>query len=186
MILVIGITDVLLARMVSGRTWLLDFGEQLLLQRQVFQDRLNDIVGVAHCHRRGRRRAARARPLPRRRRDRAGWRRSASSRVSRLALNVSVMVTSWPASANTCAMPCPIRPAPTTAMRAFGHLLIPPCSRHRRRGCGRYRSPTPSRRGTTAGPARSEGSPSRPLGTRARKPLRTVVRALVVLEHPLR
>src|SRR5215471_15261837 len=38
--------------------------------------------------------------------------------VSRLLTTVSVIFTSWPASANTCAMPWPIRPAPMTAMRA--------------------------------------------------------------------
>src|ERR1700691_35850 len=43
--------------------------------------------------------------------------------VSRFFITVSVMVTSWPASANTCAMPCPISPAPTTAMRAFAISL---------------------------------------------------------------
>src|SRR5262245_29386355 len=39
--------------------------------------------------------------------------------LSRLGAMLSVMVTSWPASANTWAIPWPIRPAPTTAMRAF-------------------------------------------------------------------
>src|ERR1700728_3204096 len=39
--------------------------------------------------------------------------------VSRFFTTVSVIFTSWPASAKTCAMPWPIRPAPTTAMRAF-------------------------------------------------------------------
>src|ERR1700691_664761 len=39
--------------------------------------------------------------------------------VSRFFITLSVMATSWPASAKTCAMPCPISPAPITAMRAF-------------------------------------------------------------------
>src|SRR5690348_7974741 len=39
--------------------------------------------------------------------------------LSSEAFTASVMVTSWPARANTCAMPWPMRPAPTTAMRAF-------------------------------------------------------------------
>jgi hypothetical protein len=34
------------------------------------------------------------------------------------------MVTSWPASANTWAMPWPIRPAPMTAMRAMLHPAV--------------------------------------------------------------
>ena len=48
MIAVIGMTEVLLARIVSGRTWRLDLGKQLLLQRQIFQHRLDDIIGIAH------------------------------------------------------------------------------------------------------------------------------------------
>ena len=48
MMLVIGITEVLLARIVSRPHVLLDLGEQLLLQRQVFQRRLDHVVGVAH------------------------------------------------------------------------------------------------------------------------------------------
>src|SRR5579884_1239148 len=39
--------------------------------------------------------------------------------LSSEAFTESVMVTSWPASANTCAMPWPMRPAPMTAMRAL-------------------------------------------------------------------
>src|SRR4029077_2860083 len=42
--------------------------------------------------------------------------------VSRFFTTVSVIFTSWPASAKTCAIPWPIRPAPTTAMRAFAML----------------------------------------------------------------
>src|SRR5580704_1384561 len=34
------------------------------------------------------------------------------------------MVTSWPASANTCAMPCPMRPAPMTAIFASATSFI--------------------------------------------------------------
>ena len=48
MIAVIGMTEVLLARIVSGRTWRFDFGEQLLLQRQIFGHRFDDVIGVAH------------------------------------------------------------------------------------------------------------------------------------------
>ena len=48
MIAVIGITDVLLARIVSARTWRSISREQLLLERQVFQHRLDDVIGVAH------------------------------------------------------------------------------------------------------------------------------------------
>src|SRR5262245_27065634 len=36
--------------------------------------------------------------------------------LSSIALTVSKIVTSWPASANTCAMPWPIKPAPMTAI----------------------------------------------------------------------
>src|SRR5215831_9835213 len=46
--------------------------------------------------------------------------------VSRLGASASVMVTSWPASANTCAMPWPIRPAPMTAILAL-LMLTQPC-----------------------------------------------------------
>ena len=48
---VIGMTDVLLARIVSGRTCCLDLGEQLLLERQILRHRLDDVVGVAHRRR---------------------------------------------------------------------------------------------------------------------------------------
>src|SRR5690348_7415474 len=44
--------------------------------------------------------------------------------VSRFCTTVSVMVTAWPASANTCAMPWPISPAPMTAILAlFGSII---------------------------------------------------------------
>ena len=108
-----------------GPDVLLDLGEDLLLQRHVFEHRLDHVVGVAHAVGHDRRPAARARPPSRRRRGRAGWSRCAASRVSRLGLCESVMVTSWPASANTCAMPWPIRPAPMTAMRAFAVMRQP-------------------------------------------------------------
>src|SRR5262249_3027645 len=45
--------------------------------------------------------------------------------VSRLTASASVMVTSWPASANTCAMPWPMRPAPMTAIRALAMPSAP-------------------------------------------------------------
>ena len=48
MIVVIGMTEVLLARIVSRPHVLLDLGEQLLLERQIFQHRLDHVVGVAH------------------------------------------------------------------------------------------------------------------------------------------
>ena len=49
MISVIGITEVLLARIVSGRTCCSISREGLLLQRHVFQHRLDDVVGLAHA-----------------------------------------------------------------------------------------------------------------------------------------
>ena len=48
MIAVIGMTEVLLARIVSARDMALDLREQLLLERQVFEHRFDDIVGIAH------------------------------------------------------------------------------------------------------------------------------------------
>ena len=48
---VIGMTEVLLARIVSGRTCCLDLGEQLLLERQILRHRLDDVVGIAHRRR---------------------------------------------------------------------------------------------------------------------------------------
>ena len=48
MILVIGITEVLLARIVSRPHVLLDLDEQLLLERQILEHGLDDVVGIAH------------------------------------------------------------------------------------------------------------------------------------------
>ena len=47
MIDVIGMTEVLLARIVSGRTCGSISANNLLLERQIFQHRLDDIVGTA-------------------------------------------------------------------------------------------------------------------------------------------
>ena len=41
-------TEVLLARMVPGRTRLFDLDEQLPLQRQILEHGLDHIVGIAH------------------------------------------------------------------------------------------------------------------------------------------
>ena len=48
MILVIGMTEVLLARIVSRPHVPLDLDEQLLLERQVLEHGLDHVVGVAH------------------------------------------------------------------------------------------------------------------------------------------
>ena len=55
-------TDVLLARIVSGRTWRLDLGEQLLLERQILEHGLDDVIGIAHGFGEIGARASRARP----------------------------------------------------------------------------------------------------------------------------
>ena len=57
----------------------------------------------------------------------------------------------------------------------FASSISPPCSRRRRRGCGRCRSPTPSRRGTAA--ARRDRTARRggPSARASRKPARTVL-----------
>ena len=48
MIAVIGITEVLLARMVSATHVAFDLGKQLLLERQILRHRFDDVIGVAH------------------------------------------------------------------------------------------------------------------------------------------
>ena len=48
MIAVIGITEVLLARIVSATNVAFDLGKELLLERQILGHRFDDIVGVAH------------------------------------------------------------------------------------------------------------------------------------------
>jgi len=124
------ITDVLLARIVSGRTW-----RSISPKSFCFSGKSSETPRPRSrpAHRLG---EVRARPHAR---DRAlvfaevaqiGG--DARLRGAELAATASVMVTSWPASAKTCAMPWPMRPAPTTAMRALA-MLNPPCSRRRHR-----------------------------------------------------
>ena len=81
--------------------------------------------------------------------------------VARVSAAGSVIATYCPARARVRAMPCPISPAPTTAICRFFIALIPPYSRRRRRGCGRCRNPTPWRRGRAAAP---RGPPARRAG----------------------
>src|SRR6476660_9540738 len=99
--------------------------------------------------------------------------------VSRLAAMLSVIVTSWPATANTCAMPCPIRPAPITAMRA---LLMPRTRCHlplkgggrraKRGGWGSMRA-----HGSMIPPRIAFGDPTLPFQGRVKRGCRAVVRA---------
>ena len=53
--------------------------------------------------------------------------------VSRRAVSVFVIVTSWAVSASTWAMPWPMRPVPMTAMRAFVDLPSSAAASRRRR-----------------------------------------------------
>ena len=97
---------------------LLDLGEQFLLQRQVLQHGLDDVVGLAH------RRAEigdRRHPLDRALVVAEVLQVGEDARLGAVeaGLDRVVMVTSWPASANTWAMPWPISPAPMTAMRGL-------------------------------------------------------------------
>ena len=92
MIAVIGMTEVLLARMVSAPHVALDLGEELLLERQVLEHGLDHVVGVAHRFGEIGAAARPARPRSRRRRGRAGWRRCATSRCRGFARTESVIV----------------------------------------------------------------------------------------------
>src|SRR5271156_312015 len=108
--------------------------------------------------------------------------------VSRFWVNESVMVTSWPATANTCAMPWPMRPAPTTAMRAFAGSAVILARRVAAVGVedvagvevGGFRGEEQERTGEIGRLAEP------PLGHAGEKALTHRVGALVVLEHPLR
>src|SRR5580658_8739810 len=118
MIAVIGMTDVLLARIASRRARN-SISANSFCFRSSFSAMASTMksasrtASVRSTH--GCTRSAALSSSPRSRRLAA----IRDCTVSRFWTTVSVMFTSWPASANTCAMPCPIKPAPTTAMRAF-------------------------------------------------------------------
>ena len=120
MIAVIGITEVLLARIVSGRRAALELGEKFLLQLEIFRHRLDHVIGIVH---RVGEIDARLHAL-----DRAlvfaeiaqvgGDARRHGVEILHHRVGDLHLVAG---QRKTCAMPWPIRPAPTTAMRAFRH-----------------------------------------------------------------
>src|SRR5882757_1730174 len=121
MICVIGITEVLLARMVSGRTCF-SISPKIFCLSGMSSSTASTTKSASRTHSAisatGRTRSTALSSSPRSRRLVA----IRCFTVSRFGVCESVMVTSWPASANTCATPWPMRPEPMTAMRAFAAM----------------------------------------------------------------